>query len=57
MKEIDGLKEDQGERMQKSVRLTKDCLRGFKVKAINHKINSFQTYVSPGGGGGNLHMS
>ena len=29
----------------KNVRLTLDCLRGFKLKAINHKINSCQTYI------------
>ena len=31
--------------MQKNVRLTEDCRRGFKLKAINHKINSCQTHI------------
>ena len=25
--------------------LTEDCGRGFKLKAINHKVNSCQTYI------------
>ena len=29
----------------KNVRLTEGCRRGFKLKAINHKINSCQTYI------------
>ena len=29
----------------KIVRLTEDCPRGFKLKAINHKINGCQTYI------------
>ena len=29
----------------KNVRLTEDCRRGFKLKAVNHKINSCQAYI------------
>ena len=40
------MKADQRERMwKKNVRLTEDCRHGFKQKAINHKINSCQTYI------------
>ena len=46
IKEIGGLKADQGgANVKKNIRSTEDCRRGFKIKAINHKINSCQTYI------------
>ena len=45
MKEIGSLKADQGSECKQNVRLTEDCLglRGFKLKAINHKSTNCQT--------------
>ena len=34
-----------GTESKKNVTLTEDCGRGFKMKAINHKVNSCQTYI------------
>ena len=31
--------------VKKNVRLTEDCRRGFKLKAVNHNITSCQTYI------------
>ena len=44
-KGIGGLKADQGSECEQIVRLTEDCRGGFKLKAINHKITSCQTYI------------
>ena len=45
IKGIYGLKATQEGANVKNVRLTEDCRRGFKLKAINHKINSCQIYI------------